>query len=82
MAKSLSFQFQFYRIAQEIVDSTVAECFCSRRLATCIKGKEVILYCVEAGQPEVVEEVLIKGLGNKNTKVVIGCIECLKEGLR
>ena len=65
-----------------MVNGIITKCLNSTKQKTKDLGKEVIMLYVEAEKQDIVEEDLIEGLSNKNPKVVIGCIGCLREGLR
>lgn len=45
-------------------------------------GMEICLMYVEMEKGEVVQEELIKGLDNKNPKIVVTCVETLRKALR
>lgn len=45
-------------------------------------GSDICLMYVEIEKAEVVQEELIKGLDNKNPKIVVACVETLRRALR
>lgn len=44
-------------------------------------GSDICLVYIEIEKAEVVQDELIKGLENKNPKIVIACIETLRKAL-
>ena len=71
-----------FRTAHDVVNGVITKCLSSAKTKTKDLGKEVVMLYIEAEKQDIVEEDLIEGLANKNPKVVIGCIACLREGLR
>lgn len=45
-------------------------------------GTDMCLMFIEIEKGEVVQEELLKGLDNKNPKVIVACIETLRKALR
>lgn len=45
-------------------------------------GTDICLMYIEIEKAEVVQDELIKGLDNKNPKIVVACLESLRKGLR
>lgn len=45
-------------------------------------GADICLMYVEIEKAEVVQDELLKGLDNKNPKIVVACIETLRKALR
>lgn len=45
-------------------------------------GTDICLMYVEIEKAEVVQDELLKGLDNKNPKIVVSCIETLRRALR
>lgn len=45
-------------------------------------GMDICLTYIEIEKAEVVQDELIKGLDNKNPKIVVACIETLRKALR
>lgn len=45
-------------------------------------GIDICLMYVEIEKAEIVQDELIKGLENKNPKIVVACIETLRKALR
>lgn len=45
-------------------------------------GSDICLMYMEIERAEVVQDELIKGLDNKNPKIVVTCIETLRKALR
>ncbi|XP_070200256.1 cytoskeleton-associated protein 5-like isoform X2 [Littorina saxatilis] len=70
------------RTINEVVPGVVTKCLNSPKQKTKDKGMEIIMLYIELDKPDVVQECLMAGLENKNPKVVIGTIQCLRMGLR
>ncbi len=59
-------------------------------IAKCLNGRpklrekafEVILMYIEVEKQEIVQEELIKGLDNKQPKIVQSCLEILRRGIK
>lgn len=45
-------------------------------------GTDICLMYMEIEKAEVVQEELLKGLENKNPKIVVACLETLRKALR
>lgn len=45
-------------------------------------GTDICLMYIEIEKAEVVQDELLKGLDNKNPKIVVACIETLRKALR
>lgn len=45
-------------------------------------GTDICLMFIEIEKGEVVQEELLKGLDNKNPKIIVACIETLRKALR
>lgn len=45
-------------------------------------GIDICLTFVEIEKGEIVQEELLKGLDNKNPKIIVACIETLRRALR
>ena len=45
-------------------------------------GMEICLMYIEMEKVEVVQDELLKGLENKNPKIVVACLETLRKALR
>lgn len=45
-------------------------------------GTDICLMYIEIEKAEVVQDELLKGLDNKNPKIVVSCIETLRKALR
>lgn len=45
-------------------------------------GMDICMMYIEIEKAEVVQDELIKGLDNKNPKIVVACIETLRKALR
>ena len=68
------------RVAAEVVAGVVTKCL-NARPRTKEGGVGVVLALVEAEQAAAVQEELQKGLGNKQPKIVAGCLGALKRAL-
>ncbi|KAL3842600.1 hypothetical protein ACJMK2_020593 [Sinanodonta woodiana] len=64
----------------EVVSGIVAKCF-NARPKTKEAGMEIIMLYIEIEKQDVVQESLLEGLENKQPKIVIGCIQALKDSL-
>lgn len=45
-------------------------------------GVDISLMFIEIEKGEIVQEELLKGLDNKNPKIIVACIETLRRALR
>lgn len=45
-------------------------------------GSDICLMYIEIEKAEVVQDELLKGLDNKNPKIVVSCIETIRKALR
>lgn len=70
------------RTIGEVVSGVVTKCLSATKQKTKEKGVEIIMLYFELDKPDAVQECLMAGLENKNPKVVVGCIQCLREALR
>lgn len=66
----------------EVCSGVVAKCLNASRAKTKERGMEILMMFIEIEKQEVVQEELIKGLTNKQPKVVAGCVQALREALR
>lgn len=69
------------RNAGEIVGLVISKCLNATRAKTKDRAVDIILMYVEIDKPDVVVEELIKGLDNKQPKIVQGCVQCLRMAL-
>ncbi|CAH1786978.1 unnamed protein product [Owenia fusiformis] len=69
------------KTAGEVLPGIIQKCLSATRAKTKQTGIEIIMAYIEIEKQEIVEEELIKGLENKNPKVVVGCIITLREAL-
>ncbi|XP_014669251.1 PREDICTED: cytoskeleton-associated protein 5-like [Priapulus caudatus] len=65
----------------EVISGIVAKCL-NARARTKEKGQEVIMIYIELEKHELVMEELIKGLANKQPKIVTACLETIKMAVR
>lgn len=70
------------KTAGEVVSAVVAKCLNSSRQKTKEKGTEIIMLYIEIEKADVVQECLIQGLENKQPKIVVACVQCLRMALR
>ncbi|XP_076471814.1 cytoskeleton-associated protein 5-like isoform X2 [Babylonia areolata] len=70
------------RTINEVVSGVVTKCLNATKQKTKDKGMEIVMLYIELDKPDLVQECLMGGLENKNPKVVIGSIQCLKVALR
>ena len=45
-------------------------------------GMDICLMYIEMEKAEAVQDELLKGLDNKNPKIIVSCIETLRKGLK
>lgn len=45
-------------------------------------GEDICLMYIEIEKGEAIQEELLKGLDNKNPKIIVACIETLRKALR
>ncbi|CAL8107217.1 unnamed protein product [Calicophoron daubneyi] len=69
------------KCASDIASGLVTKCLSSARAKTKDKAIECLLEMVEIEKQDVACEELLKGLSNKNPKVVVGCLQTLRETL-
>ncbi|KAL8599784.1 hypothetical protein ACOMHN_052297 [Nucella lapillus] len=70
------------RTMSEVVPGVVTKCLSATKQKTKEKGMEIIMLYIELDKPDMVQECIMAGLQNKNPKVIIGSIQCLKIALR
>lgn len=64
-----------------MVSALVTKCLNATRAKTKEKAMEIILMYIEIDKHETVQEELMKGLENKQPKIVYGCVQTLRAGL-
>ncbi|TRY98078.1 hypothetical protein DNTS_023531 [Danionella cerebrum] len=69
------------KTAGEVVSGVVGKVFNQPKARAKELGTEICLMYIEIEKAEVVQDELIKGLDNKNPKVVVACIETLRKAL-
>ncbi|VDP30039.1 unnamed protein product [Echinostoma caproni] len=69
------------KCAGDVCAGLIVKCLSSPRAKTRDKAIECLLQIVENEKHEVAGEELLKGLSNKNPKVVVGCLQTLRETL-
>ncbi|KAJ8281337.1 hypothetical protein GJAV_G00066360 [Gymnothorax javanicus] len=65
----------------EVVSGVVSKVFNQPKPRAKELGMEICLMYVEIEKGEIVQEELIKGLDNKNPKIVVACVETLRKAL-
>ncbi|XP_069384221.1 cytoskeleton-associated protein 5 isoform X6 [Paralichthys olivaceus] len=69
------------RTAGEVVSGVVTKVFNQPKARAKELGAEICLMYIEIEKVEVVQDELLKGLDNKNPKIVVTCIETLRKAL-
>jgi len=70
------------RIVAEIMSGIVSKCITASKAKSKEMANSIALMCVEVEKFEAVQEELMKGMDQKNPKVVAGCITILTEILK
>uniref|UniRef100_A0A8B9HUE7 Cytoskeleton associated protein 5 n=1 Tax=Astyanax mexicanus TaxID=7994 RepID=A0A8B9HUE7_ASTMX len=78
---SNSVAFLSYRTTGEVVSGVVSKVFNQPKARAKELGTDICLMYVEIEKAEIVQDELIKGLDNKNPKIVVACIETLRKAL-
>ncbi|XP_065129691.2 cytoskeleton-associated protein 5 isoform X2 [Paramisgurnus dabryanus] len=65
----------------EVVSGVVSKVFNQPKARAKELGSDICLMYIEIEKAEVVQDELIKGLDNKNPKIVVACIETLRKAL-
>ncbi|VDN09988.1 unnamed protein product [Dibothriocephalus latus] len=68
-------------VVSDVCSGIVNKCLNSTRAKTKEKGIEILLIYIELEKGDVVVEELLKGLSAKQPKIVVGCVQALKEAL-
>lgn len=63
------------------MSALITKCLNASRAKTREKAMEIILTYIEIDKHEAVQEELMKGLENKQPKVVFGCVQTLRSAL-
>ncbi|CAG5958618.1 unnamed protein product [Menidia menidia] len=66
----------------EVVSGVVTKVFNQPKARAKELGMDICLMYIEIEKAEVVQDELLKGLENKNPKIVVACIETLRKALR
>ncbi|XP_026057616.1 cytoskeleton-associated protein 5-like [Carassius auratus] len=69
------------KTAGEVVSGVVGKVFNQPKARAKELGADICLTYIEIEKAEVVQDELIKGLDNKNPKIVVACIETLRKAL-
>lgn len=72
----------FFRTTGEVVSGVVSKVFNQPKAKAKELGMDICLMYIEIEKAEIVQDELIKGLENKNPKIVVACIETLRKALR
>lgn len=70
------------RICSEVISGIVTKCLNASKARTKELGNEIIMMYIEIDKPDIVQEELLKGVENKQPKIVVGCIMALTRALR
>lgn len=70
------------RICAEVISGIVTKCLNASKAKTKELGNEIIMMYIEIDKPDIVQEELLKGVDNKQPKIVVGCIMALTRALR
>ncbi|XP_064635641.1 cytoskeleton-associated protein 5-like isoform X2 [Lineus longissimus] len=70
------------KTACEVCGCVVLKCLSASRAKTKERGLEILLMYIEIEKQEVVQDELMKGLDNKNPKIVAACIVALREAVK
>lgn len=71
-----------YRTTGEVVSGVVTKVFNQPKARAKELGMDICFMYIEIEKAEVVQDELLKGLDNKNPKIVVACIETLRKALR
>ncbi|XP_055011340.1 cytoskeleton-associated protein 5 isoform X2 [Boleophthalmus pectinirostris] len=69
------------KTAGEVVSGVVTKVFNQPKAKAKELGTDICLMYIEIEKSEIVQDELIKGLDNKNPKIVVACLETLRKGL-
>ncbi|KAK3536056.1 hypothetical protein QTP70_026011 [Hemibagrus guttatus] len=69
------------KTAGEVVSGVVSKVFNQPKARAKELGTDICLMYVEIEKAEIVQDELIKGLDNKNPKIIVACIETLRKAL-
>ncbi|CAL9697086.1 unnamed protein product [Knipowitschia caucasica] len=69
------------KTAGEVVSGVVTKVFNQPKAKAKELGTDICLMYIEIEKAEIVQDELIKGLDNKNPKIVVACLEALRKGL-
>ena len=72
----------FFRTTGEVVSGVVSKVFNQPKPKAKELGTEICMMYIEIEKGEIVQEELIKGLDNKNPKIVVACVETMRKALR
>ena len=73
--------FYCCRSCGEVMSAIVTKCLNASRAKTKEKAMEIIMMYIEIDKHEVVQEELMKGLENKQPKVVYACVQAFRNAL-
>ena len=72
--------FILFRTVGEVMPGLISKCL-NGKVKTRDKAIEIIMMYIEAEKQEIVQEELIKGLDNKQPKIVQACLEILRRAI-
>ncbi|XP_071956177.1 cytoskeleton-associated protein 5-A-like isoform X2 [Antedon mediterranea] len=70
-----------HKTSAEVSSGVVLKCLNSSRTKTKEKGIEILMVCIELEKQEVVVEEVMKGLTNKQPKIVAACVLVLRTAI-
>lgn len=71
-----------FRTTGEVASGVVNKVFNQPKARAKELGVDICLMYIEIEKGEAVQEELLKGLDNKNPKIIVACIETLRKALR
>jgi len=71
-----------FRTTGEVASGVVNKVFNQPKARAKELGLDICLMYIEIEKGEAVQEELLKGLDNKNPKIIVACIETLRKALR
>lgn len=70
-----------YRTVGEVLSGVVCKVFNQPKARAKELASDICLMYIEIEKADIVQEELIKGLENKNPKVVVACVETIRRAL-
>lgn len=72
----------YFRTTGEVASGVVNKVFNQPKARAKELGEDICLMYIEIEKGEAIQEELLKGLDNKNPKIIVACIETLRKALR